>query len=265
MDPGVLRDSDTKPRWWTAKMARQRHLPKAPITEALVDFRVKLPPSFEAAAFASLQERLSGDYPRIEPKHLFEGHVRISGDAVSQVATDKGLQGFFFRSEDGTQVAQYRLDGFTHNRLRPYTSWEQVLGETWRLWALYRECAAPEAVTRVAVRYINHFEIPASADMGLYLTDPPESPDRAKRPMRHYLKRIVVEEPESGIQAAVTQAIEPSPGPDRRVVLLDVDAFAVGEYPSARGDLEVVLSALHRFKNEIFFGSLTETAVGMFE
>jgi uncharacterized protein (TIGR04255 family) len=246
-------------------MTRQRHLPKAPITEALVDFRVQLPAIFEAATFAGLGARLSSDYPRIEPKHLFEGHVRISDGQVSQVATDKGLQGFFFRSEDGTQVAQYRLDGFTHNRLRPYTSWEQVLRETWRLWALYRECAAPEIVTRIAVRYINHFEIPASADMGLYLTDPPESPDRAKRPVRRCLKRVVVEELESGIQAAITQAIEPSEGPDRRVVLLDIDAFAFGEYPSAPSELEAVLSALHRFKNEIFFGSLTETAVGMFE
>jgi uncharacterized protein (TIGR04255 family) len=246
-------------------MARQRHLPNAPITEALVDFRVKLPATFVAQAFAGLEARLHVEYPRVERTHIFEGGVRIAGDQISQVATDRGLHGFLFRSQDGTRIAQYRLDGFTHNRLRPYTSWEEVLGETWRLWDLYRECASPETVTRVAVRYINHFEIPASADMGLYLTDPPESPDRAKRPMRHYLKRIVVEGPGSALQAAVTQAIEPSPRSDSRVVLLDIDAFSLGEYSPTGSELEVVLDEVRRFKNEIFFGSLTETTVGMFE
>lgn len=246
-------------------MARQRHLPRAPITEALVDFRVRLPATFDARAFAGLETRLHGDYPRAEQTHLFEGGIRIAGDQVSQVTTDKGLHGYIYRSQDGTQIAQYRMDGFTHNRLRPYTSWKQVLDETWRLWGLYRACASPEAVTRVAVRYINHFEIPASADMGLYLTDPPESPDRTKRPVRHYLKRIVVEDPESRLQAAVTQAIEPSSGPDRRVVLLDIDAFSPGEYPPTGTELETVLNKLHNFKNEIFFGSLTEATVGMFE
>jgi uncharacterized protein (TIGR04255 family) len=261
----MLPNSDTEPRWWAAKMARPRHLPRPPITEALVDFRVKLPSSLDAESFAGLATRLRDDYPRMERTHLFQGGIRIAGDKVAQVGADKGLQGFLFRSLDGTRIAQYRLDGFTHNQLRPYTSWEEVLGETWRLWDLYRECALPDAVTRVAVRYINHFEIPASADVGHYLTDPPESPDHARRPVRHYLKRIVVEGPDSGIQAAVTQAIEPSAGRERRIVLLDIDAFSSGEYAPVRGKLEAVLDELRRFKNEILFGSLTEATVEMFE
>jgi uncharacterized protein (TIGR04255 family) len=246
-------------------MARQRHLPKAPITEALVDLRVKLPATFDVQAFGVVERRLHEDYPTVERMRLFQSSVHVAGDRVSHVASDRGLNGFLLRSSDTTQIAQFRLDGFTHNRLRPYTSWTEVRAEAWRLWHLYCEIANPLVVTRAAVRYINHFEIPESVETASYLTDPPTSPDRAARPMPHYLKRVVVEDPGTQLCAAVTQAVEPSAGTNQRSVLLDIDAYAGGEFAPDSSGLENALADLHDFKNQIFFGSLTEAAVEMFE
>ena len=39
------------------------------------------------------------------------------------------VDGYVFTSADGKQVVQYRLDGFTFSRLRPYTRWEEVFAE----------------------------------------------------------------------------------------------------------------------------------------
>ncbi|MBM3318682.1 MAG: TIGR04255 family protein [Candidatus Eisenbacteria bacterium] len=230
-----------------------------------MDLRVRLPADPDAQIFAGLPPRIANDYPQIEPLRRFEGSIRLSGGQISHVTEDKGLLGLLLRSADGKQVAQFRLDGFTHNRLHPYTSWTQVLQEARRLWELYRECASPESVTRAAVRYINHFEIPADADMGHYLTDPPVAPDRVGRPLKHYLKRVVVEDPASGFQATIHHAIEPSSAPLRRIVLLDIDAVASGAYPTAGDGLDAVLEELHDLKNRVFFASLTEAALEMFE
>ncbi len=43
----------------------------------------------------------------------------------------------FSKTPDRLNVAQFRRDGFTFNRLRPYTKWEEIRPEALRLWQLY--------------------------------------------------------------------------------------------------------------------------------
>ncbi len=66
-------------------------------------------------------------------------------------------------SEDEVKLVQFRLDGFTFNRSKPYTSWEQVFPEAFGLWKEYVSLAAPEFVNRIAVRYINRLDLPSTA------------------------------------------------------------------------------------------------------
>ena len=43
-------------------MAEVRHLNNAPITEAIIDFRVKLPSEFKVEAFLELKKTMKGYY-----------------------------------------------------------------------------------------------------------------------------------------------------------------------------------------------------------
>ena len=58
------------------------------------------------------------------------------------------------KSHDGLSIAQFRIDGFTYNRLRPYPSWEDILPEAIRLWRIYVATVVPEGIARAAVRYV---------------------------------------------------------------------------------------------------------------
>src|SRR5579864_1452406 len=136
-------------------MAVLRRLANAPITEAIVDFRVTLPPGFEVEAFTSLKGKLRDTYPVVEERRLFEARFEMKeGKALPPDTEEKGLQGYFFQSEDRRNIAQFRRDGFTYNRLAPYTSWGDLQPEALRLWDLYAEVAAPEKLDRLALRYI---------------------------------------------------------------------------------------------------------------
>lgn len=245
-------------------MAIQRHLARAPITEAVIDLRAELAPDFDPASFHELTRQASADYPIVEPAHLFSGQIEISGRGISQRTDDRGLHGLICRSADQKQIAQFRRDGFTFNRLKPYTSWDQVFREAWRLWGKYRQIAAPRHISRIAVRYINHIAIPAECDFGRYLTDAPALPPAMPASMQSYFKRVVGQDPATKHCAIVVHALEAGPERATWVLLMDIDVFSVSTGEGLDANLEGTFQELHEQKNRIFFSALTEEAVGMF-
>ena len=75
------------------------------------------------------------------------------------------------------------------------------------------------------------------------------------------LARVVSRDESSATTAIVTQAWEPDANPDRIAVILDVDVF-VDREPR---DTSAILEKLHEIRNDIFFGSITESTAERFE
>lgn len=258
------------PRWYlratpgiasyTGPMARKRHLPNAPITEALIDLRVRPREELVPDQLRDASDRLRAMYPTVEEKKIFEAQISL-GAGAGRLRQDSGeIYGYFFRTTDGTQVAQFRKDGFTFSRLQPYTEWAHVRAQAADAWAEYVEVAAPQLVTRVAVRYINHLPLPLPIhDFEEYLLAPPRIPEGAPEGLTGFLSRITGRYP-SNVVANVTQTLEPSPASiEHVVVLLDIDVFKP-ETDFDPGDPSVwnLLDHLREVKNDIFFGSITE-------
>ena len=115
-------------------MTAPRHLRYAPITEAIIDFRVKARPEFRPETFASLQTQLSSRFPKVdEYRGLQATFGMIQGRGQPPVVQNLGLQGYVFKTADEKTLAQFRVDGFTFNRLRPYTSWEELFPQALEL------------------------------------------------------------------------------------------------------------------------------------
>jgi uncharacterized protein (TIGR04255 family) len=210
-----------------------------------------------------LKGEIGSDYPVMEQTRLFKGDVKIEGKQVSQTTVDKGMHGLIFRSQEKAQIAQFRRDGFTFNKLHPYTSWEKVFAEAWRLWELYTSCSSPESVSRVAVRYVNHINIPLPGDISHYITDPPTIPENVPRKMSNYFKRIVVRDEDAKLSANIIQALEPRASDRLVVFLLDIDVYSERDYEPGFDKLEDVFESLRVLKNQIFFNYVTEKTMGM--
>ena len=239
-------------------MARIRHLTRAPITEALIDFRVSAPKEFDATKFLALKKQLGDRYPNVQERRGAEAAIEFGPGKFSTHTEDLGLHGYFFKSADGLNIAQFRVDGFTFNRLKPYTSWEQIFPEALSLWKLYTERVSPECVSRLALRYINHLNIRLPIeDFSQYLTSPPVVPPELPQEISSFLTRVVLHEPELSLAANVTQALEKGLDPNSVAVILDIDANKVGEFDPHGEEISQVLEALHVFKNRIFFSRLT--------
>lgn len=248
-------------------MARIRHLQNAPITEAIVDFRVSLPRDFRPDRLREARERLARDYPQTVERKGMEARFEFAGGQPKETRTrDLGFQGIWLKTEDQRTVAQFRVDGFTFNRLKPYTRWEQILPEALRLWSVYVELANPQSVTRVALRYINHMNLPSpGAELDDYIVTSPRLPPSVPQILSAFATRVVLEHPERRMTANVMQVLEVGVETPAPSLLFDIDVYRTGDFQVTATAMEEILSDLRVYKNEIFFRSLTERFVEGFE
>jgi uncharacterized protein (TIGR04255 family) len=242
------------------------HLQNAPIVEAIIDFRVRLSAGFEIKRFKELQAQFQAEYPYTEEqkavKHEFQ---HAPGKLPSHCVKDLGTLGYMFRSTDNKNIVQFRRDGFTFNRLTPYTSWDQVFPEASRFWSLYVQSAEPEEIKRIAVRYINRLPLPAHQfAFPDFLTAPPPLPQDVPRCISSFISRVIIQDPETKTCANVTQALEP-PLDERYIpVILDIDVFQQNLADSTAATVLPKFAELRAMKNRIFFGSLTKKAIDLF-
>ena len=247
--------------------ARPRHLKHAPITEALIDVRVQLEEGFSVKKFDDCARQIGGEYPTRGVIRTVLAKLALGVPTVRQ-SFEQGELGIIVKSPDTKTQAQFRMDGFTLNRLDPYTSWETIYPEAIRLWQLYAEVAKPVAIVRLATRYINKLKLPLPvADLRDYLVAPPRIPEGLPQVLEGYLTRLVIREPSDGHSAIVTQGLEPDPtAPEHVTILLDIDAFQqVSLKATEHAKIDRVLTRLREFKNAIFFRSITQRASELFE
>lgn len=243
------------------------HLSKAPIVEAVIDFRVKLPSDFKLEVFHPLRTQLAQEYPGFEEQQIIEQRIKQEPGQTAEFSTRvSGIYGHRLLSKDGKNVVQLRRDGFTFSRLSPYTQWEEVFSEAWRLWSMYIETAKPLEVSRIAVRYINRLLLPLPfSNPEEYLKAPPMTADGWPSDMSAFLSRVVMHDPESEILVNVIQALElQSPGETVVPLLFDIDAYEDVSLPAEDVTIRARFAELREMKNRVFFKGLTEKAINLF-
>lgn len=243
-------------------MANVRHLPRAPVTEALIDLRVQLPEGFDVGQFDPLPAPLRDRFPLVERREGMTTHIDLERGHATAAKVE--LHGLHFRSADRLELAQFRRDGFTLNRLHPYTSFDELLPVALDLWDHYATVAGVAEVERASVRFINHIKILPTASLEDHIEQPPAPPPGGLPVVARFLEKFVLLDPDSEVAANLTRSLEGRTD-DKVSVLIDVDVYKRKRIPAGRAELEPVLQELRSVKNEIFFGSITETTARMYE
>jgi uncharacterized protein (TIGR04255 family) len=241
-------------------------LTKAPITEALLDIRVKLSPNFDVKKIDSIYQEIKDLYPKKKEQRLSEFHFERKPGAES-IKSMTAINGFRYLSDDEKRIFQARLDGFTFNRLSLYTKWEDLRKEAYNLWLLYKKITSPEVITRVALRYINNLKIPMPMkEFGDYLKAPPTVPEALPQGVTSFLTRINIYDPGLDANAIITQALEPAGAePASLAVVLDIDVFRIQSKGIDEEEAWNLLDKLRHFKNKIFFESITDKLLEVYK
>ena len=238
--------------------------PNAPITEAVIDLRVDVPPDVSVVDLAKVQKGEESTYPTVEIVNEGEFKLVLGPQTVANTSTQH--VGFLFRSGDGKHIHQARMNGFTMSRLAPYPSWEDFCLEARRLWDIYRAVAKPSKITRVAVRYVNRIDIPVPFnDFEQYLrTVPVVSPDLPQG-LSGYFMRVVMPLEDLFGSAIITETLVEPASPNVVSIVLDIDVFRTYELPSTENKIWALIEQLRDAKNKVFEGCITDEARKLFQ
>jgi uncharacterized protein (TIGR04255 family) len=227
--------------------------PKAPITEAVIDLKVK--PSSEESIPAL--ENLETGYPDRRPLMTLQGQIE-GGQSVAVIAS-QAQTGYQYTSEDQKQIFQAQQDSFTFSRLAPYKDWINFRDEAQRLWDIYIAAVNPESISRVAVRYINRLDLPLPlSDFKDYLQTVPEvSPELPQGLSNFFLQLEIPQEDLSGT-LVLNEVLIPSSSSDLISVVLDIDLFCLVDFSISSNTHWDLLEQLRVRKNEIFESCITD-------
>ena len=104
------------------------------------------------------------------------------------------------------------------------------------------------------------------AQISDYLEAAPLLPPPISHQLRQFLCRFVIDDDRRNASAVIVQASEPLIGPEAITLLIDIDAFKENLAIAPEDPrLSEMFLQLRDLKNEIFFASITERTVGMYE
>lgn len=239
-------------------------LKNAPIQEALIDLRAIFESPPDESAFEGIIEELRERYPDNSPIQKFTTHIQIGDAGQSQRSTTQH-RGVLLQSVDKSFVFQAQVDGFTLSKLRPYTKWDDLLEEAKRLWAIYEKHTNPLTVNRVAVRFVNCFDLPEPiSNLKDFFEAPPELPPKLPQHLSNYLVRYQIPDTETGATVLLTQSMD-EVASNQKQFIIDIDAFRATEFDVKKQQWWQLLTQLRSLKNRVFYSSLTPRTLDLFK
>jgi len=234
----------------------------APITEAVVEFRVTARPTLTLDELHGLKTGEEKNYPQVRPRFDFQGEFELTDVGVN-TSTKRTQTGYVFSREDGTQLFQARLDGFSFSQLPPYGGWDFFADEALRVWHRYLSVAEPLSVDRIGARYINRIDIPKdSIEIKDYLKVWPEIPPEMPQLLQGFFLQVGVPLPQFEAAVTINSTIVAPPEQVGTALVLDLDTYRDVELNPRSDDFdnEVVsqLASLRRAKNFVFESCITD-------
>ncbi len=232
---------------------------RPPITEAIIDLRVEPRKDLTLTELERCWAGQESAYPRKGVLKRAVGQIQIGGSEGFSHSGSSAEIGFIFTSADAKQLFQVHLDGFTTNRLGSYPGWNAVRDEARRLWNVYRECARPHKVVRIAVRYINRLDLPGQrVELKEYVKTGPEVAAEIAQPLESFVMQLAVPQQDIRGTLRLAEALVAPPGPDTVSVALDIDLFRAENVPADEETMWRLFEDLRHRKNKIFEACITD-------
>ncbi len=243
-----------------------------PIVEAVFDVDCDLPPGLDLTSLEGPSRALFADvYPKFQTQLMQGLNIEAVKDGQPSVTASTAVQSLLFRHDDEKQLVQVRAQGFSFNRLAPYTSLDDYLPEIERTWRLYVQLVSPVKVRAIRLRYINRILLPMTAttekavDLDEYFKIGPRLPDEEGLILSGFLSQQAAIEKDTGLH--INWVLTSQGAIDEKLaIILDITvastiAAAPADWPKMRRSID----ALRNLKNRAFENTLTRKCIALFQ
>ncbi len=244
-------------------------LANPPIIEVVVEIDCDLPPTHDLSDLEKqARDTYRDQYQIFRPAYRHEAHIEGKAGEPLQVTTKQGVLALQFLQADGKQVVQIRTEGFSFNRLAPYTTLDDYLPEIERTWRLFVGLAKPIQTRQIRLRYINRILLPIVAghlDLDDYLKIGPRLPDEEGMGFVRFLHQHVAVENATGNQVTIALASQIEEK-DQLPIIFDVVAAReeAGE-PNHWDWIRAQIQSLRSLDHRVFRGTLTDKCLELFQ
>jgi len=244
-------------------------LDDAPIIEAVIDIDCDMPSDFDLAATEpEASKRFADRYPNLKKSFIHQHEIQARPNEPPQFTATQALRALQFFSKDSLQLIQVRSNGYSFNRLRPYSSLDDYMPEIERTWRLFVEVAAPARIRRITLRYINRILLPMEedtrVDLDEYLPLGPRFPEGHSLTYSSFLNRYSADEVGTGNHVTITltnQKIENG----RLPVIFDIEVQRRLETePENWEAIRGAILSLRGLKNRVFKKTLSDKCLNLF-
>jgi uncharacterized protein (TIGR04255 family) len=250
-------------------MGKYPTLKKAPIVEALVDIQTTFPSALDMSVFENFYRQVADAYPNREQQGFIEVAIATTSQGVPQALNPKTtLAGLRLSSVDKKHIIQVGGRGFTFSQLAPYRDGDEFRDLAHDLWTVFANLTPSVQVNRLALRCINRIELPLPLhDFDDYFKTFIRLPEGIPQGLAELLMRFVLPHPNlSNAGALVTIQVESiQPEVTYIPVLFDIDVFQMVSFQPDSKEIWENIELLREFRNQIFFESLTEKTLRLYQ
>ena len=245
-------------------------LKNPPIVEAVLDIECDLQSNFELATIEiQARKKFEINYPKLRHQYVQEHKFETKLNESPKVSVGGlGVQGLQFLQNDEKQLIQIRNQGFSFNRLSPYTSLDDYLPQIEKAWTDYVKLVSPLQVRLIRLRYINRFLLPfdnSRIELGHYLRNGPRPADEERLILTGFVDQYSAIEAVGGNQVVSVLTTQPPEG-DKLPIIFDniTMALEIFEPKDWTGICSKILE-LRSLKNLLFRNTLTEKCLNLFQ
>ncbi len=239
-------------------MVRVRHLSRAPISEAILDIRVQKIDRDHRPILSELAEDTG--FPSVQIGFEFQADLPLEPGADLPEPQPAG-----FRAVSEEQIVQFRFDGVSVSRLRPYGTWDELVDVTRSAWDCYRDRLGDLRVSRLGARYVNHLRLPyPGIELETFFEGLPADPPEWPSTISSLLQRRTLHEGDFAVH--ISHALADDVDEGSLGMIFDIDAFTLVDFGGDESEaIWETFARLRELKNRIFFGGLTDEALSHYE
>lgn len=232
-------------------MARVRHLSHAPIQEAIIDFSI-VAPNVDKELLESIAHSLKNSLPNYSiVEKLEQDPSRESQDELF----------ISLNSKIDKIVIEITNKHIRVDKLAPYENWEKLSDTIMLVYKLYTSIGNTP-IERVSTRFINSINVKLPVDLEAYLKSIPRLPRNLHATLGDFFVSYFLSMGDD-ILASIILAGSHTENKGNAIII-DISTFCTvdQELLKNEGYLLVLLKHIRKYKNKIFFSTITEKVAG---